>query len=53
MSKNSVMANVKASQEWAEWMYQKHPERVSRRRQKSKTPSYMDYLEDDDMDYGF
>jgi|APGre2960657373_1045057.scaffolds.fasta_scaffold403824_3 hypothetical protein len=52
MSKNSVMANVKASQEWAEWMDQKHPDRV-RRRQKPKTQSYVDYLEDDDLDYGF
>jgi len=53
MSKNSVMANVMASQEWAEWMDRQHPERVARRRQKSKAPSYVDYLEDDDLDYGF
>ena len=51
MSKNSVMANIKASQEWVEWMDQRNPDRVSRRRQKSKTRSYMEYLEEDDFEY--
>jgi hypothetical protein len=53
MSKNSKMANVKASQDWTRWMETQYPDQANRRKQAKfkPQPQQFDVWDDEEWDY--